>query len=210
MPGISPNFEDWRQYSALPIWKIAALMQGFDPRAASAGEVVVRCPSDPSSPYGMPPDLSWEIDVLYTAVQTNHLLSVPVTTSTPPGEIKVTKASLLPWLRSNGYAALAAELDTPSQICEFDSPPVNGQRVIPAPSVITTTQIHRNGTAILWTTERKLAAKEMLTKEKAAGVRDYAAKTAKAFNVSPARLRAVLSDKPTKKTAKVPSSTWHP
>jgi hypothetical protein len=71
-------------------------------------------------------------------------------------------------------------------------------------------QIPTNGTIVVWTPERKLAAKLMLDREKAKGTKAYAATTAKAFGVSPARLRAVLGDSsPKKKAVKDIASTWH-
>ena len=111
MSGISPNYADWRQLSAIPIWKVASLMQGFDPRAVEAGDVVVQDPFEPSSPYGVGPDFSWEIEVLISAVQTADLVSVPATITRPKKNTKITKASLIPWLRANDYADLANGLD---------------------------------------------------------------------------------------------------
>jgi len=48
-----PNFANWRDLPAIKIWPIAALMQGFDPRALV--DVAVRDLDDPKSPYGVSP-----------------------------------------------------------------------------------------------------------------------------------------------------------
>lgn len=111
MSGISPNFDDWRRLSSIKVYEIAALIQGFDPRAG--GDVVVQDPYDPNSPYGVPPDTSWEERALISAVETGLLLSAPVNVTEPDTHTKISVSSLLPWLRAQGYHDLAAELNTP-------------------------------------------------------------------------------------------------
>ena len=112
MTGINPNYSDWRELPAISIWKIAALMQGFDPRAVEAGDVVVRDPFDPLNTYGVAPDLSWEIEVLITSVQTGDLATAPANIIELTEQTKVTLKSLVPWLRLQGqkYASFADEL----------------------------------------------------------------------------------------------------
>jgi len=133
MSGISPNYADWRQLSAIPIWKIASLIQGFDPRAVEAGDVAVQDPFEPSSPYGVGPDFSWEVEVLITAVQTGHLVAVTGNTIDPNKISKVTTASLVPWLRLQGYADLANQLKTSPQ-ANGPAPPTD---VVPVESTVT-------------------------------------------------------------------------
>ena len=85
MTGISPNYSDWRKLSSIAIWEIACLMQGFDPRAVMAGEVIVRDPSDPTGSTGMEPDTAWEERMLISAVCTQDLLSAPGNCTAPGG-----------------------------------------------------------------------------------------------------------------------------
>jgi hypothetical protein len=113
MSGTSPNFEDWRKLTAIEIEDIACLMQGFDPRAIA--DVVVRDPDDPSSPYGVSPDTSWEVRMLISAVLTHDLTSAPANIAAPTGTTKVVRTSLIPWLRTFGeYGFLADGLSSPA------------------------------------------------------------------------------------------------
>ena len=98
--------------SAIEIEDIACLMQGFDPRAR--GDVVVPDPDDPTSPYGMSPDTSWEERMLTAAVLTGDLESAPANTVEPNSDTKVVRESLIPWLRGLGkYDFLADGLSAP-------------------------------------------------------------------------------------------------
>jgi len=106
-----PNFDDWRELPSIAIWEIAALMQGFDPRALH--NVAVRDPQDPSNSYGVPPDMSWEIRRLTSAVKTGGLVTAPPGVVAPNKETEILKTSLVLWLRTQGEAHLADELDTP-------------------------------------------------------------------------------------------------
>ncbi len=63
------------------------------------------------------------------------------------------------------------------------------------------------GTATVWTPERKTEARAMLNKHRSDGVRDFARRTAKSFNVSAARLNMVLGEKTPKQSAKK-ASVW--
>jgi hypothetical protein len=100
MAGIMPNFDDWRNLSAIEIRDIAILMQGYDPRAVAAGEVVVNDLEDPSNLYGVPPDASWEEKTLLSAVFANELTTAPSNVSQPDRTTKVMRRSLIIWLRS--------------------------------------------------------------------------------------------------------------
>lgn len=202
MSGISPNYADWRQLSAIPIWKVASLMQGFDPRAVEAGDVAVQDPFEPSSPYGVGPDFSWEVEVLITAVQTADLVSVPANITRPKKNTKITKASLIPWLRANDYADLANGLES------FPEENYSTLQSTVDPSTESALQIPINGTLTKWTAERKEKARRMLDDEKARGVKDFAARTAASFGVSAARLRQVLSNKPKKESDRKVASPW--
>lgn len=188
MRSTSTNFDYWRRFPSIQIWEVAALVQGFDPRAIA--DVAVRDPDDPTSTCGVPPDLSSEIKWLISAVNAGGLLTAPVGALAPNDETWLLKTSLVPWLRAQGEVYLADELDTSSQINE---------------STAAASTVPIIGTNVVWTSERKLAAQAMYARLKAQGVRAYAAQTATAFCVSPARLRDVLSDK-----AKKPSAAWHP
>ena len=112
MSATSPNFDDWRELTAIEIEDIACLMQGFDPRAIA--DVVVSDPYDPASPYGDSPDTSWEVRMLISAVLTYDLASAPANITAPTGATKVVRTSLILWLRSFGkYDFLADGLSSP-------------------------------------------------------------------------------------------------
>lgn len=112
MTGITPNFDDWSELTAIEIEDIACLMQGFDPRAIA--DVVARDPYDPASPYGDSPDTSWEVRMLISAVLTQDLASAPANITAPTGATKVVRTSLIPWLRPFGkYNFLADGLSSP-------------------------------------------------------------------------------------------------
>jgi hypothetical protein len=110
MAGIAPNFDDWRRLSSIKVWEIAALIHGFDPRAA--GDVAVQDPDDPDSRYGVPPDTTWEERAVISAVETGILLSAPTNVTSPDIHTKISMVSLLPWLQAQGYDDLAAKLGT--------------------------------------------------------------------------------------------------
>jgi len=191
----SPNFADWRELPAIKIWEIAALMQGFDPRALA--DVAVRDPYDPTNQHGVSPDFSWEVRRLTSAVKAGGLVTAPIGVVAPNDETEILKTSLVDWLRTQGKVDLADELDTSSL--------VNGPPAATSPGPVPI-----NGTAVVWTPERILEARTMRDNAKTNGVRAYAANTAKHFGVTTARLRDVLSDKSKKNKAKTPVSNWHP
>lgn len=112
--GILPNFERWRQHDAIAIWQVAALMQGVDPRAWWAGDVVGR--------DGDALDLSEEQDQLIAAVHAQSIecgqfVHPPITSQS-----MVKMASVIEWLRTHNHTQLANDLDRshhspqPSQI----------------------------------------------------------------------------------------------
>jgi hypothetical protein len=114
MTGITPNFGDWRNLSAIEIGEIAILMHGLDPRAVAMGEVTVRDPHNPTCPHGVPLDTSWEEKMLISGVLTGDLLSAPENVIEPNRDTQVVKKSLIPWLRRiGGYDFLADGLTVP-------------------------------------------------------------------------------------------------
>jgi len=123
-----------------------------------------------SSPYAVGPEFSDEQDILSMAVHTADLVSVPANITRPNENTKITKVSLIPWLRANGYADLANGLDTSSQEnCQTLQSTV-------VPSTESASQVPINGTLTKWTPERKDEARRMLDHEKARGLKDYAAR----------------------------------
>ncbi len=188
MSGITPNFDDWRKLTAIAIKDIAMLMQGFDPRAAALGEVVVQDANDPTNRYGVPPDISWDEKVLIAAAQTGALVTAPPNIAEPNRDTHVAKKSLIPWMRKlGGYDLLVNGLSDATSM------------FVPAVT----------GTETVWTQERKDSARAMLEREKSKGVRAYARITADEFGVSTARLRYVLKDKTPKKSTTKPASHWN-
>ena len=86
-------------------------MQGFDPRAIA--DVVVRDQDNPTSPYGVSPDTSWEVRILISAVLTQDLMSAPENITNPTRETMVIRTSLISWLRPFGkYDFLADGLSS--------------------------------------------------------------------------------------------------
>ena len=125
--------------------------------------------------------------MLIASVRTGDLTSAPPNIAEPNRDTHVAKKSFMPWLRGLGeYDFLVDGLSDAKDTS------------VPATS----------GTVIVWTPERKDDARAMLEREKHQGVRDYAAKTAEAFGVSPARLRQVLGDKAPKKSKAKPTGFW--
>ena len=125
MCGSSPNYDDWRSLPSIKVWEIAALMHGFDPRAGA--DVVVRDPDDPTSPYGVSPDLSWEIRMLISAVDAGELTTAPAGVAAPNDDTGILRKSLVAWLRLQEGAnltELADALDTPSQTVSLSLPAV--------------------------------------------------------------------------------------
>lgn len=113
MLGTLPNFDEWRELTAIEIEDIACLMQGYDPRAIA--DVVVRDPANPTRPDGVSPDTSWEVRILVSAVITDHLTSSPAGTTSPSRTTKVLLTSLIPWLRTfKKYDFLADGLSSPA------------------------------------------------------------------------------------------------
>jgi hypothetical protein len=105
----SPNFDDWRALTSIKIWEIAALMNGFDPRAMT--DVAIRDPNSPTSHHGVSPDLNWEIRQLISAVNTSDLITAPAGTAAPNGDTGILKTSLVSWLQKNRFVDLADELN---------------------------------------------------------------------------------------------------
>jgi hypothetical protein len=138
MGGTSPNFVDWRGLSAIKIWEVAAQMHGVDPRAL--GDVMVADPNDPIGINGIPLDTTWEERMLISAAKTQDVLTVPLNVTAPDVYTEISRISLLPWLRIQGYQDLANQLDTNTSL-QVVQPPVAPPLVgAPLPVPITTTQ----------------------------------------------------------------------
>ena len=99
MSGISPNYSDWRKLAAIEVWEVAVLMHGYDPRALA--DVIVRDPNDPTSPYGMSPDRTWEVRMLITGIKTGELTACNSGNAFPNEHTEITRASLIPWLHKH-------------------------------------------------------------------------------------------------------------
>jgi hypothetical protein len=102
MSNSMPRFDFWRQFTLLPIWKMAALIYGVDPR--DLGDIVDR------DGHGI--DLSDEEEMLKSAVLTQDILSIPTNNAAPNQYTVISVSSTLPWLRRIGLSALADEFDT--------------------------------------------------------------------------------------------------
>lgn len=103
MSGILPNFPDWRQFDALAIWQLAALMRGVDPRAWAAGEAIDR--------NGDALDLTTQQDQLISGIHAGTLQSGKNELAPPTKNTIVVTASAIVWLRTHEYAQLANNLD---------------------------------------------------------------------------------------------------
>jgi len=101
-----PVFADYR-IGTLTVHEIIYLMLDVEPRLAS--DYVVRDADNPSSPTGVPPDITRLQRVLVSAINAAELQAVEVGTRQPL-EIEVLRSSLVPWLMENGYSALAQSL----------------------------------------------------------------------------------------------------
>ncbi|HRN64077.1 MAG TPA: hypothetical protein PLA98_04485 [Alicycliphilus sp.] len=103
MSGILPNFPDWRQFDALAIWQLAALMRGVDPRAWAAGDVIGH--------DGDALDLSNQQDQLISGIHAGTLLQGKNELAPPTKDTIVVTASALEWLRTHSHEDLADNLD---------------------------------------------------------------------------------------------------
>ena len=99
--GNRANFADWREYDAVAVWELAALMAGIDPRALS----------DVVGPDGDALDLSAEQEAVIAgvhagAIECGRFEQPPIT---PKTVIKM--ASAIGWLRQHNRAPVATALD---------------------------------------------------------------------------------------------------
>lgn len=98
-------------------------------------------------------------------------------------------------LKAQGVATLRCRfLDSP------EPAPLVVTAVIPAPEpqAVPVVAGASDGTALVWTPERKAQARAMQNKLRGDGIKAFATQTAKAFDVTPARLRKVLNPKGSK------------
>ena len=95
-----PNYNFWRKFATLPLWKIAAMMKDLDPDVLH--DVVDR--------NGDGPDLSAEIEMLKSAVQTQSIQRSDSEVYGRSDLEQVVAASAITWLRSHGYSQVAAGL----------------------------------------------------------------------------------------------------
>lgn len=98
-----PVFQDWRKFAALRVWEVAALMRDLEPRVLP----------DITDERGDALDFSFEVRMLTSAVAAG-LLSATPHTAAAHSETEITSASLIPWLREQGYTALADGLTVPA------------------------------------------------------------------------------------------------
>lgn len=96
----SINYGHWRKYSSLEIWQVACLMLRTDPRDYMAGEVVVNEAGD-----GL--DITEEVTMLTSAVQTGDIAAIPLTPATVDAKTQILRNSTVPWLRAHGYRETA-------------------------------------------------------------------------------------------------------
>lgn len=105
----SPNFDYWQKIAVLKASELAALMQGFDPRAM--GDVVVCDPLDPSNPYGVSPDLISDIRMINSAASGGLIRSSDASIEDlDSADTKIVTDSLGDWLAEVGHANLACAL----------------------------------------------------------------------------------------------------
>jgi hypothetical protein len=102
MSGTSPNFADWRRFATLKVWEIAALMQGFDPRALT----------DVTDGEGNALDLSDEQRMLTCAIAAGKMTALPPAPAILNSSTEIIVAELVVWLKSNDWGELAAALST--------------------------------------------------------------------------------------------------
>jgi hypothetical protein len=133
MTGVTPNYKDWRLLSSLSISEISALMHDIDPRAL--GDVTVRDPHNPTCPYGVPLDTSWEERVLISALAIGDLVSVPTGVQTPIRSTHILVSSLIPWLHEHGHGPLAKRL-APLQVLAATSPSAVPAQAVSGPAPV--------------------------------------------------------------------------
>jgi len=101
---------------SMTVYEVACLMNGFDPRAMA--DAAVRDPEDPTYPYGIPLDTTWDESLLIAALAAGTLLSAPPNVAAADKHTRIQAESLVPWLKAKGYDDLAVELsnDEPPNI----------------------------------------------------------------------------------------------
>lgn len=121
--------------------------------------------------------------------------------------VRVSRDELHRWVKATGIRSaysFAPVVNAPG--AELSTQPAPAQNTAtPAPVGADSAP---GGTGVVWTTERKEAARAMMNKQRGQGIKAFAANTAAFFGVTPARLRQVLNDKPKKTPVKKTASHW--
>lgn len=111
----------------------------------------------------------------YAAACLLSVISAPASHVTEPDAIRSAAADLARYLPEEIGARLVACVESlPVSVIPEQSPAAARSKI--------------------WTPERKAAARDMLAKLKAGGIRDFTAQTAKHFGVTASRLRKALED----------------
>ncbi len=118
---LKPVFDYWRMQPALKVWEIAFLMRDFEPRLRS--DITVRDRENPTSSFGIEPDISDEVRMLADAIRVGDLSNVCDKPDIDE-ELRVSAASLLPWLVAHGFEELASRLTGYASACARVQAPV--------------------------------------------------------------------------------------
>lgn len=174
--------------------EVALLIRAIDPRRLENWKRVTGAKQLPNAPY--------EFEAVQKSVARAFEANVLVSPAAP--------SAVIAWAMEKGMQ-LPAPLIPEGMVLKggnwvkLDTPHAPEQEpATPAPAAV----VAFAGTVKVWTAERKEAARAMLNEQKMRGIKAFAANTAAAFEVSPARLRDVLNDKPKKAHAKKPKGVW--
>jgi hypothetical protein len=102
MSVFSPKFAYWRKRPTLKVWFVAAMMHNVDPHAMT----------DAIDSNGDGLDLSDEMELIKSAALIGDITDFAHPGKLPDNETEVSRESLDPWLRAQGYAVLANKLRT--------------------------------------------------------------------------------------------------
>lgn len=108
MNGITPNYDHWRKIATIKTWELAALMQGYDPRALS--DVVVETYGEFGKAYVQPPDFSSDKRIINSAACAGLIQATDPNIELEGSHTKIVVSSLGNWLTSLGHENLAESL----------------------------------------------------------------------------------------------------